>query len=882
MLLNHRYRILKDLSEGSFGKTYLAEDTQMPTVQRCVIKELKPVNDDRPGVVQLVKERFAREAAVLESVGRGHRQIPDLLAYFEIEGQFYLVQEWIEGTPLNELAQSPWPEAAVAKFVASALDAIAHIHSHNIIHRDLKPENIILRQSDRLPCLIDFGAVKEPMQAVVEPTASQAPSVVIGTLGFMAPEQAVGRPVFSSDLYSLAMTAIYLLTARVPLDMPIDSLNGRLLWRQFAPEVSDRFAGILTRAINPNPTIRYASAPEMLSVLEASAPAASAFVPPSAPASPDPFSSNTSSFGGVSPVTQLTSPVTQIGPTNTQIVPASTQLVATNQPSGNALEVTDKAVNAQPFTSFQAEVSSPVAATAITSGETQTPEKTITRQPLPTLPAKQLAIAVGSLWLGVIVILGGGVLLFIRGGGAVSPERLQARVTNLENKVELRPSNTAVRLELIEAYTDVGDYETALLQIDEVLSEDADNPEALNAQGNIYLYQGAYTDAIATLDKSIEQSVDQPIIHARALNYRGRVYQETGEYDKALADFQQALETDAKTGVPLLNLANIAWTRGELSDALTQMNESASLLSDSTFMSMLLQRGNLHDELGDTAAATADWERTLAQTPKDATGYTIRGFAHLQLGDIEAASRAIDYALSLNPNLTEAHIINAIIAVNRQTPSQADASLDQALAINPNSVVAFQSKGSLDVAQAEPDHAAAIEEYSKALAVNPNSPNVLRDRCDAYLQISENVKAETDCSQSLAINPYNPLSYSLRGQARFFQDKLPESEQDFTHVIELNAENNNTEENHAFYFLRAGVRGQQENTEGAIADLDSAIALKDDEPDYYKLRGMLHFINGDTTAAGNDLQTAKDLYEAQGKDDALSDVQPILEQLGLL
>ncbi|MEO0805379.1 MAG: tetratricopeptide repeat protein [Cyanobacteria bacterium J06643_4] len=881
MLLNHRYRILKDLSEGSFGKTYLAEDTQMPTAQRCVIKQLKPVNDDRPGVVQLVKERFAREAAVLESVGRGHRQIPDLLAYFEIAGQFYLVQEWIEGTPLNELVQSPWPEAAVAKFVASALGVIAHIHSHNIIHRDLKPENIILRQSDRLPCLIDFGAVKEPMQAVVTPTASQAPSVVIGTLGFMAPEQAVGRPVFSSDLYSLAMTAIYLLTARVPLEMPSDSLNGRLLWRQFAPTVSDRFAGILTRAINPNPTIRYASAPEMLSVLEASAPDVSTDLAATPPFAPQP-----SSFRSASPVTQLTSPATQIGSTNTQITPASTQLGSTGQFSSHAIDASNVQPSGNQLSGSQlpkTEVSSSATtatATAITPAKTS--EKTITRQPLPTLPAKQLAIAVGSLWLGVIIIIGGGVLLFTRGGSSVSPERLQARVTKLENKVESRPGNIAAQLELVEAYTDVGDYESALLQVDQMLSEDANNPEALNAQGNIYLYQGAYADAIATFNQSIEQSTDQPAVQAKALNFRGRAYQETGDYDKALDDFQQALETDTKTGVPLVNQANVAWTQGERAEALSQMNASESLLSETTLMSMLLQRGNLQDEMGDAAAAQADWERVSNQTPKDAEGYTIRGFAQLQLGDTDAASEAIDYALSLNPNLPDAHTINAIIAISQQNRAQSDDSLEKALAVNPNFVVALQSKGALAVAQAEPDYGTAIEQYSKALTVNPNNPNVLRDRCDVYLKTSENAKALTDCEQSIAINPHNPLSYNLRGQAHFFQDNFAASEQDFTRVIELNEENNNTEENHTFYFLRAGVRGEQKNTEGAIADLDSAIALKDDEPDYYKLRGLIHFVNGDTTAAGDDLKKAKDLYEAQGKEDNISDIQPILEQLGLL
>ena len=107
MLLHHRYKILRDLAEGSFGKTLLAEDVQMPTRQRCVIKQLKPINDDRPEVVQLIQERFAREAAVLEAVGQGHSQIPDLLAYFQANEQFYLEQEKVDCTPLSEQEQTP-------------------------------------------------------------------------------------------------------------------------------------------------------------------------------------------------------------------------------------------------------------------------------------------------------------------------------------------------------------------------------------------------------------------------------------------------------------------------------------------------------------------------------------------------------------------------------------------------------------------------------------------------------------------------------------------------------------------------------------------------------------------------------------------------------
>lgn len=269
-LLNNRYQVIQIIGAGGFGETFLAEDVHMPSRRRCVIKQLKPITNNDPQTYQIIQQRFEREAATLEFLGESSNQIPKLYAYFSENGQFYLVQEWIHGQTLTKIVEAKGfeSETAVRQILLSLLWVLDYVHSKGIIHRDIKPENIILRSVDGKPVLIDFGAVKETIRSVVSSPGYPTRSLVIGTPGYMPSEQAVGRPVYGTDIYSLGLTAVYLLTGKHPQELQTDLKTGEILWQDHAPHVSSQLAAVLNQAIKPHAGDRYSTASKMLHALQ--------------------------------------------------------------------------------------------------------------------------------------------------------------------------------------------------------------------------------------------------------------------------------------------------------------------------------------------------------------------------------------------------------------------------------------------------------------------------------------------------------------------------------------------------------------------------------------------------------------------------------------
>lgn len=266
-LLSDRYKIINVLGAGGMGQTYVAEDTQRPGNPKCVVKQLKPASDD-PNFLVTARRLFTGEAEMLEKLGH-HDQIPRLLAHFERNEEFYVVQEFIDGQPLS--AELPlgerWSESQVVALLKDVLGILDFIHAQGVIHRDIKPDNIIRRKQDGKLVLIDFGAVKQVRMQQTTAVGQVSITVGIGTPGYMPTEQSSGKPRPSSDIYALGMVSIQALTGLLPSQLREDE-DGEAIWREQA-EVSDGLATVLTTMTRHYFKHRYQSASEVLQALQA-------------------------------------------------------------------------------------------------------------------------------------------------------------------------------------------------------------------------------------------------------------------------------------------------------------------------------------------------------------------------------------------------------------------------------------------------------------------------------------------------------------------------------------------------------------------------------------------------------------------------------------
>lgn len=258
-IINQKYRIVDILGEGGIAITYLAEDLQTGDNLALKVLSLRRMNDWKK------MELFSRESQILSQLN--HSAIPQYIDYFQLEtdndNSFYIAQQLAPGKSLSELVENGYyfDESEIRYIAIQILDILIYLHSFSppVIHRDIKPQNIIRGDNGKI-FLVDFGAVADTYHNTVT-----GGSTVVGTFGYMAPEQFRGKAFPSTDLYGLGTTLLYLLTKKCPSDLPQKHLK---IDFGSQVDVSREFVNWLEKILEPIAEDRFPDAGVALAVFQ--------------------------------------------------------------------------------------------------------------------------------------------------------------------------------------------------------------------------------------------------------------------------------------------------------------------------------------------------------------------------------------------------------------------------------------------------------------------------------------------------------------------------------------------------------------------------------------------------------------------------------------
>ncbi len=274
-ILHDRYKIIDILGEGGFATTYTAVALEKPGNPPCAIKEIARPQSTEPLVLQQAQHLFQKEVQALRLLGQ-HSRIPEYYDSFQSDenGNFYLVQEYIEGHPLSQelAARTQWTQENTVALLREILEILRFVHERKVIHRDIKPSNLIRRKLDGTIVLIDFGAVKGISNLAFhgrQITQTRA----IGTDGYMPPEQWKNQPRRSSDIYAAGIIGIQAIAGLDIEDILHHKKTCELVWRYATHDrplvqINNELEKILNKMVRYNFSTRYQSAAEVLQDLE--------------------------------------------------------------------------------------------------------------------------------------------------------------------------------------------------------------------------------------------------------------------------------------------------------------------------------------------------------------------------------------------------------------------------------------------------------------------------------------------------------------------------------------------------------------------------------------------------------------------------------------
>ena len=671
-----RYQITNYLGGGGFGETYVANDTQLPGSPQCVVKKLKPQSTDIT-TLEIARRLFDTEAQVLYKLGN-HDRIPQLLAYFEENAEFYLVQELIIGNDLSQELKSGviFTQNQVISLLQEILEILDFVHQQKVIHRDVNPRNILRREQDNKLILIDFGAVKQITTKLVNSPDITKSTVAIGTPGYTPGEQAQGTPKFSSDIYALGIIAIQALTGLSPDQLEKDVETNEIIWQNFAT-VSPEFAQFLNQMICYDFRQRYASATIALQALQE-------------------LNKNSSATIIISPATL---PNRVKNPQNTPgifwklllgifilgIGSFGAIFMLNRLNSKNAIELYNQGNTLIQLQRYEEALATYEKAIDIKSDYPQA--------------------------------------LYGKGKALFQLKKYQESLIAYDQAIQIQPN-------YLEAWTNRGfvlvrlkRYPEAIATVDKVLQLKNDDPKVWQLKGDIFIKISQYNDAIKAYEQAINFQADNPELWYK----KGLAFQNLKQYEEAITSYKKTVELKSDHELAWYNLGNCLVNLNRYEFAFQAYDQAVQYNPNNS--AAWLSRSNILMTLRRYPEAIDSFSQVIKINPQQYQAWYNRGWALHQVKRYPEAIESYKKAISLKGNdyLVWYNLGNT--QYNLQKYQEAIASYNKAIRYQPNHYESWYSKGNalLNLQQ----YPQAIASYDKAIEYKPDYQQAIEARTKA-------------------------------------------------------------------------------------------------------------------------------------------------------
>lgn len=680
-----RYQIINQLGGGGFGETFVACDTHLPGLPQCVVKKLKPQATD-PVTLETARRLFDTEAQVLYKLGV-HEQIPQLLAYFEENAQFYLVQEFIAG---HDLSQELTPgkvfgEPEVISLVQEILSILEFVHQQQVIHRDVNPHNLLRRQADGKLVLIDFGAVKQITTQVVHPKGQTKSTIAIGTPGYLPGEQARGTPKFSSDIYAVGIIALQALTGLSPDQLEIDVNSHEIIW-QHHTTVSAEFAEFIDQMVRYDFRQRYPTASVALQKLQE-------LIQPS---------SRTLVLSPALPVNADLSLKPDQPWQNWQFNNYKKQVLIKLW-LGICLMALGGMVSVFIINTINAHNAIALSQQATTLFELQRYEEA--------LAAYQEAVKISPDfvpgWNG-------------QGRTLWELKDYNAALSAYDQAIQIKPDYQEAWIGRGLVLRSLKRYPEAIAAFDKALQLDHNHPDVWHLKGEVFSNLQQYNNAVAAYKQAIEL---QPNAY-KSLYGQGWALHQLKQYEQAITAYETAIDFKPDYGEAWYGLGNSLFNLNRFEYALQAYDQAVQYKPN--FYPGWFSRSNVLMTLRRYPQAIASLNQAVKHNPHDSQAWYLRGWALHQSQRYQEAIESYQKALGIKRNDYQAWYNLGNAQYILQQYQEAIASYDQALRYQANHAESWYSRGNaLFNLQKYPE---AMDSYDQAIKYRPNYQQAINAR----------------------------------------------------------------------------------------------------------------------------------------------------------